>query len=175
MGNIIFQEVFSRRLHISRSEVWQGEILNFLYQGRISELMKTISKKYISDFSLIILHNSTQKMSIIKCVVFEKILPERWCYPCRTITWRPEGKALIFKILKTRTKNMSVINSPSYDATPVKRWESANVSSLRNSFLKIDITHMVWLRDVQKGKPVLTKLLRPGQKTCLLSLHHHMM
>ena len=32
-----------------------------------------------------------------------------------------EGKARIFKILKTRTKNMFVITSPSYDVTPVKR------------------------------------------------------
>ena len=32
-----------------------------------------------------------------------------------------KGKALIFKILKTRTKNMFVITSPSYDVTPVKR------------------------------------------------------
>ena len=124
---LMAQKRENRKDKISRSEVWQEEIFNFLYQGRISELMKTISKKYISNFSLIILHNSTQKMSISKCVVFQKILPERWCYPCRTITWRPEGKALIFKILKTRTKNMSVINLPSYDVTPVKRWESANV------------------------------------------------
>ena len=72
-----------------------------------------------STSALIVLHNSTQKMSISKCVVFQKILPERWCYPCRNITWRPEGKALIFKILKTRTKKMYVINSSSYDVTPV--------------------------------------------------------
>ena len=173
-------------------------------------------------------------MRISKCVVLEKLFPENWRYTHGIITWRPEGKACISKIIETRTKNMFVISSPSYDVTAVKRWASANVLSLRNSslkidlthvvslrdvrkgkpvfpkffktrtknmfvitlpsydvtpvkrwasenalssrnsFLKIDATHMVSLRDVRKGKPVFPKFLRPGQKTCLLSLRHHM-
>ena len=71
--------------------------------------------------------NSSKKMSISKCKVFEKILPEKWCDAHHFIMLRPKGKANISNMLWARTENILEIISSSWKVTPVKRWASANV------------------------------------------------